>query len=81
MMENGLTVGQYLQKNREESKIPLESISRVTRIKLSSLQALERDDFHLLPAEAFTLGRKCFYMIRRFLVISFMPAILFTIFQ
>ncbi len=56
MMENGLTVGQYLQKNREESKIPLESISRVTRIKLSSLQALERDDFHLLPAEAFTLG-------------------------
>lgn len=56
MMEKGVTIGQYLQKHREEMKIPLESVSRVTRIKLSSLQALERDDFHLLPAEAFTLG-------------------------
>jgi cytoskeletal protein RodZ len=55
-MEKGETVGQYLQKNREAIKIPLESVSRVTRIKLSSLQALEKDDFFLLPAEAFTLG-------------------------
>ncbi len=56
MMENGVTVGKYLRISREASKIPLESVSGVTRIKLSSLQALERDDFHLLPAEAFTLG-------------------------
>jgi len=56
MMENGVTVGQYLRKNREASQIPLESVSGVTRISLFNLQALERDDFHLLPAEAFTLG-------------------------
>ena len=56
MMEKGETVGQYLQKNREAIKIPLESVSKVTRINLSSLQALENDDFFLLPAEAFTLG-------------------------
>ena len=56
MMEKGVTVGQYLQKNREAIKIPLESVSEVTRINLSSLQALERDDFHLLPAETFALG-------------------------
>ncbi len=56
MMENGLTVGRYLQKNREANNIPLESVSGVTRISLFNLQALERDDYHLLPAEAFTLG-------------------------
>ncbi len=55
-MEKGLTVGQYLQKHREAIKIPLESVSGVTKINLSSLQALERDDFQFLPAEAFTLG-------------------------
>ncbi len=56
MMERGLTVGQYLQKHREALKIPLESVAGATKIRLSSLQALERDEFHLLPAEAFTLG-------------------------
>lgn len=56
MMENGVTVGQYLQKHREAIEMPLESVSGVTRINLSSLKALEKDDFHLLPAEAFTLG-------------------------
>jgi len=55
-MEKGVTVGQYLQKHREAIKMPLESVSGVTRIKLSSLKAMEKDDFHLLPAEAFTLG-------------------------
>jgi len=56
MMENGVTVGQYLRKNREASQIPLESVSGVTRISLFNLQALERDDFHLLPSEPFILG-------------------------
>ncbi len=56
MMEQGLTVGRYLQKQREEKKVSLESVAGVTRITLVNLQALERDDFHLLPAEIFTLG-------------------------
>lgn len=56
MMEQGLTVGRYLQKQREEKKVSLESVAGVTRITLANLQALERDEFHLLPAEIFTLG-------------------------
>jgi cytoskeletal protein RodZ len=56
MMEKGITVGQHLQKHREADKIPLEAVAGVTRIRLSYLQALERDEFHLLPAEAFTRG-------------------------
>ena len=55
-MEKGLTVGQYLQKNREAVKIPLESMAGITRIPLANLQALERDEFHLLPAEAYARG-------------------------
>jgi cytoskeleton protein RodZ len=55
-MEKGLTVGQYLQKNREEGKIPLKSISEITRIPLVNLQALERDEFHLLPGDAYARG-------------------------
>ena len=56
MMEKGLTVGQYLQKYREAMEISLESVSKVTRINLSHLKALEKDEFYLLPAETFTLG-------------------------
>lgn len=56
MVEQGLTIGQYLQKAREEKKVPLEAVAGVTRITLANLQALERDEFHLLPAEIFTLG-------------------------
>ena len=55
-MEKGVSVGQYLQKHREESKIPLESMAGATKIRLANLQALERDEFHLLPAEAYARG-------------------------
>ena len=52
----GLTVGQYLQKQRKEKKIPLEYVAERTRITLTYLQALEKDDFHRLPGEFFTRG-------------------------
>ncbi|MBI5969292.1 MAG: helix-turn-helix domain-containing protein [Deltaproteobacteria bacterium] len=55
-MEHGLTVGQYLQKQREEKKVPLEDVASVTRITLANLQALERDEFYRLPAETFARG-------------------------
>jgi cytoskeletal protein RodZ len=56
MIEIGLTVGQYLQKQREEKKIPIEYVAEKTRITLANLQALEKDDFHRLPGEFFTRG-------------------------
>jgi len=52
-LEQGTTVGQYLQRQRENHKISLESISQGTRIKSAFLQALEEDAFHLLPAETY----------------------------
>lgn len=56
MIEIGLTVGQYLQKQRKEKKIPIEYVAEKTRITLANLQALEKDDFHRLPGEFFTRG-------------------------
>lgn len=56
MIDNGLTVGQNLQKRREEKNIPLKHVAEVTRITLLSLQALERDEFYRLPGETFTRG-------------------------
>ena len=52
----GLTVGQYLQRQRKEKKIPLEYVAERTRITLAYLQALDKDDFHRLPGEFFTRG-------------------------
>jgi cytoskeletal protein RodZ len=56
MLEQRTTVGQYLQRQRENNKISLESISQGTRIKSAFLQALEEDAFHLLPAETYVRG-------------------------
>lgn len=56
MIDDGLTVGQYLQKRREEKKMPLRHVAQVTRIILPYLQALERDEFHRLPGECFARG-------------------------
>ena len=56
MIEMGLTVGQNLQRQRKEKKVPLEYVAERTRITLTYLQALEKDDFHCLPGEFFTRG-------------------------
>lgn len=45
-----------MQRHREEKKIPLEDVASVTRITMANLQALERDEFYRLPAEAFARG-------------------------
>ncbi len=44
MVEQPKKAGDYLRKKREEQKVPLESVARVTRITLSNLQALEKDE-------------------------------------
>jgi cytoskeleton protein RodZ len=54
--EPELSVGQHLRREREQKNISLESIAKVTRITLQNLEALERDNFHALPAPVFVRG-------------------------
>ena len=56
MIKQGLTVGQTLQTQRAARRITLESVARVTRINLIYLESLEKDEFHLLPAQALVRG-------------------------
>ena len=54
--EQALSLGRYLRQERERRNISLASIAKVTRITLQNLEALERDDFRLLPAPVFVRG-------------------------
>jgi cytoskeletal protein RodZ len=56
MLNQGMTVGQYLQGQRESKKISLEAVSKETRISPIFLHALEHDDFRILPAEIYVCG-------------------------
>jgi len=56
MATQGMTVGQLLQKQREEKKVSLESVAQKTRIKLAFLQTIEEDAFQLIPSEAYVRG-------------------------
>ena len=61
MLDQGMTAGQVLQRERESRKISLESVSKGTRIKTGFLQALEEDAYHVFPAEAYVRGfLKCY---------------------
>lgn len=44
------TVGQLLKKTREEKGQTLESVEKSTKIRLKYLQALEKDDYRVLPS-------------------------------
>ena len=48
--------GKYLRRERELREIPLEEISRQTKIALRTLTALEADRFAELPARPFLRG-------------------------
>jgi cytoskeletal protein RodZ len=61
MFEQSTTVGRYLQRQRETKQISLDTVSKSTRIKPTFLQALEQDDFELLPAETYVRGFLCNY--------------------
>ena len=54
--EQGFSLGTYLRDERERRNISLESVAKVTRISLRYLEALEKDEFHLLPAPIFVRG-------------------------
>jgi len=48
--------GSYLKKERELRGVPLEEISKETKIRLSFLKALEENDFDSFPGEVFIKG-------------------------
>ncbi len=54
--EQGSSLGSYLRQERERRNTSLESLAKATRITLKNLEALERDEFHLLPAPVFVRG-------------------------
>ena len=56
MVPQGITVGHLFQKEREEKKVSLETVSRETRISLAFLQAIEEDAYQLIPAETYVRG-------------------------
>jgi cytoskeletal protein RodZ len=55
-MKDSLSFGQYLQALRLDKKISLEKISAETRIGLSMLQLIEKEDHDNLPDEVFVKG-------------------------
>jgi hypothetical protein len=56
MIPQGMTVGRFFQKSREEKKVTLESVAKETRIKMDFLQAIEDDSFQLIPCDAYIRG-------------------------
>ena len=54
--EQSLSLGSYLRQERERRNTSLESVAQATRISLKNLEALERDESHLLPAPVFVRG-------------------------
>jgi cytoskeletal protein RodZ len=56
MVPQGITVGRLFQKEREEKKVSLETVSKETRISLPFLRAIEEDAYQLIPAEIYVRG-------------------------
>jgi cytoskeletal protein RodZ len=56
-----LTLGEKLKKLREERRISLNDISRLTKIQVKYLESLETGDYDNLPADVYTRGflRSC----------------------
>jgi cytoskeletal protein RodZ len=50
------TVGTTLRRKREAKRMGLAEVSRVTRIPLPTLEAMEQDHFDDLPGEVFVRG-------------------------
>jgi cytoskeletal protein RodZ len=50
------TVGQMLRTAREEKKLSLEDIERGTKIRLKFLEAIESDEFTIMPSQSYVKG-------------------------
>jgi cytoskeletal protein RodZ len=55
-MVNTESIGQTLKRHRTQKRMSLAEVSRVTRIPVPSLEALEADAFEQLPGEIFVRG-------------------------
>ncbi len=56
MAQESISLGQYLQKERENKNFSREYVSQNIRIRPPFIQALEEDDFQVLPAEPYARG-------------------------
>ena len=54
--KGSFSFGRYLQSMRLEKKINLEKVSEETRIAVSNLQLIEKEDLEALPDEVFVKG-------------------------
>lgn len=50
------TVGEIISSERKKRELSLERLSHLTKIDIRYLEALEKNDFHSLPAETFIKG-------------------------
>ncbi len=50
------SIGNFLKLNRETKRMSLPEVARVTRIPLSTLEAIEGDRYDELPGEVFVRG-------------------------
>ena len=50
------TLGDYLKKKREAQNITLEEVSQATRIRRTILEAIENNDYDVIPPKVFTQG-------------------------
>src|SRR5258708_1867796 len=50
------TVGEILRSHRQQHHLELEEFSKMTRIRLENLEALENDQFEKLPSAVFVKG-------------------------
>jgi len=56
-----ISLGEYLRETRVSLGLDMATIAEETRISYKSLQAIEENDFAVLPAEAFTRGFYALY--------------------
>ena len=54
--KESISFGRYLQSMRLAKKISLEKVSSETRIAVSNLQLIEKEDLEALPDEVFVKG-------------------------
>lgn len=56
MTAQTITAGQYLQREREKNNILLSSVAKETKISLTHLEALEKDELNQRMPEVFIRG-------------------------
>lgn len=56
VIENQITLGQYLKQRREEKGLSLKVISQQTKIHIGLLENLEADCYHKLPSKTYVRG-------------------------